>query len=537
MKSSLLGALEQAPSLVEVLRLWATEAPEHRWLTFFGQDVTTADLWRRSLTASANLHRLGIRRGDRVCLVFPSCPEFFSTYFGIMALGAVPITLYPTLGPEAMGRIFVNSEARAVVTIEWFGTHVEAARGHAPRTERLIWAHELEAEAPEAPIPPIDADDLAFVQYTSGSTGHPKGVMLRHRNLLANIRTFVTFARLGPGEVVVSWLPLYHDMGLIGCSLGSLYGGGRLILLPPDLKNPRAWLEAITTYRGSITVSPDFGYRNCMRNIHDLEGLDLSCLRLAFSGAEPVRLSTIEGFEGRFGLKHVVSPAYGLAEATLAVAAHRPGEPLRLDPSGKWVSVGQPLPGIEVAIWQGGAFLSPGEVGEIVVRTPAVMQGYYGDPEGTASAFRSGWLHTGDLGFVDREGYLYVTGRDKDLIVVGGQNLVPGDVETVVDSIPEIRYSAAVGLDVERMGTQQLVVVAELREEGIDHDACSHLVRQITAEVHRQLGFRPGRVLLVSKHAIPLTSSGKIQHGRLVELIASGEFREQILYPPRLAPR
>jgi acyl-CoA synthetase (AMP-forming)/AMP-acid ligase II len=322
-------------------------------------------------------------------------------------------------------------------------------------------------------------------------------------------------------------------MGLIGCSLGSLYGGGRLILLPPDLKNPRAWLEAITTYRGSITVSPDFGYRNCMRNIYDLEGLDLSCLRLAFSGAEPVRLSTIEGFEGRFGLKHVVSPAYGLAEATLAVAAHRPGEPLRLDPSGKWVSVGQPLPGIEVAIWQGGAFLSPGEVGEIVVRTPAVMQGYYGDPEGTASAFRSGWLHTGDLGFVDREGYLYVTGRDKDLIVVGGQNLVPGDVETVVDSIPGIRYSAAVGLDVERMGTQQLVVAAELREEGIDHDACSHLVRQITAEVHRQLGFRPGRVLLVSKHAIPLTSSGKIQHGRLIELIASGEFREQILYPPR----
>jgi fatty-acyl-CoA synthase len=268
-----------------------------------------------------------------------------------------------------------------------------------------------------------------------------------------------------------------------------------------------------------------------VRNIPDPTGLDLSSLKQALSGAEPVRTSTIEAFEGKFGLHNVVTPCYGLAEATLAVAIWPRATPLRLDPSGKFLSVGQPCRGVSVRIMQAERFVEAGVEGEICVQSPGVMQGYYNNPEATRRVLsRDGWLRTGDLGFLDGEGYLFVTGRLKDLIILGGQNVTPADVEEVVDHVPGVRYSAAVGIDSARTGSQRLHVVAEVRGDGGDRAALAALVREIVQRVHHARGQRPAKVLLVRPGTIPKTSSGKIQRARLVEMIANQELGEQIVY-------
>ena len=275
-----------------------------------------------------------------------------------------------------------------------------------------------------------------------------------------------------------------------------------------------------------------------MRNVRDTSDLDLSSLRAALSGAEPVRTSTIDAFESHFGIKNVIVPCYGLAEATLAVAIWPRGVPLRYDASGRCLSVGQPCRGVELRIAEpmreGDAVdlvdLPPDIEGEICVKSPGVMQRYYNNPEATAKVLTAdGWLRTGDLGFIDAEGYLYVTGRLKDVIIVGGQNIVPADVEEIVDHVPGVRYSAAVGVDSERTGTQRLYVVAEVRDVAADASAGQGLVREIVQRVHREKGHRPARVLLVQPSTIPKTSSGKIQRSRLAEMIHTGELRERIV--------
>jgi acyl-CoA synthetase (AMP-forming)/AMP-acid ligase II len=324
-------------------------------------------------------------------------------------------------------------------------------------------------------------------------------------------------------------------MGLIGCAFTPPLMGTPIWLLPPDLRNPRQWLALITEIGATFTVSPDFGYRNCVRNVRDTTGLDLNSLKAALSGAEPVRLSTIEAFESHFGLKQVIAPCYGLAEATLAVAICRRGAPLRLDASRRFVSVGQPCPGVAVRILaprdEGTAERAVGVEGEICVKSSGVMRGYYNNPGETAKVLMSGgWLRTGDLGFLDAEGFLYVTGRLKDLIILGGVNLIPTDIEELVDRVDGIRYSAAVGIDSERTGTQRLHVVAEVRNESASPDDYHRLVREITSRVHKAHGHRPARVLLVRASTIPKTSSGKIQRSRLAQMIQDGELGEHAVY-------
>jgi acyl-CoA synthetase (AMP-forming)/AMP-acid ligase II len=358
--------------------------------------------------------------------------------------------------------------------------------------------------------------------------------MLTHRNVVSTIRFMAEAAGLTADDRVVSWLPLYHDMGLIGCAFTPPLTGTPLWLLPPDLRNPRQWLELVTEVRATFTVAPDFGYRNCVRNVRDTAGLDLTSLKSALSGAEPVRQSTIEAFESHFGVKRLICPCYGLAEATLAVAVWPRGVPLRTDPSGRFLSVGPPCRGVTVKVLPpegAGPALPPGAEGEICVKSPGVMRGYYNNPEATAKVLMpDGWLRTGDLGFLDAEGYLFVTGRLKDLIILGGENVLPADVEEVVDHVEGVRYSAAVGLESERTGTQRLHVVAEVRSEGGSHDDYHHLVREIVSRVHQARGHRPARVLLVRAGTIPKTSSGKIQRSRLAQMILGGELRDRVVY-------
>jgi acyl-CoA synthetase (AMP-forming)/AMP-acid ligase II len=526
-----------ASTLTEMMRRRAALSPDQQYFQLFDETVTYGRLWTQSARYAAGLARAGVGAGDKVCLIYPTCAEFFYTFFAALRIGAVPVPLYPTLGVETTANIFRDSEAVAVATIGWFRTGVDQSRALAPNVGTVLEPPDLDVDAPLPTLAAAAAEeDLAFLQYTSGSTGHPRGVMLTHKNVVSTIHFMAEAAGITVEDRVVSWLPLYHDMGLIGCAFTPPLMGTPIWLLPPDLRNPRQWLSLITEIRATFTVSPDFGYRNCVRNVRDTTGLDLSSLKTALSGAEPVRPSTIEAFESHFALKRVISPCYGLAEATLAVAIWPRGAPLRLDTSGRFLSVGQPCRGVSVRILaprdEAPAAERPvGVEGEVCVRSPGVMQGYYNNPGETAKVLMpGGWLRTGDLGFVDTEGFLYVTGRLKDLIILGGVNLIPADIEEVVDRVDGVRYSAAVGIDSERTGTQRLHVVVEVRSESASPDDYHEIVREITSRVHRALGHRPARVILVRSSTIPKTSSGKIQRSRLAQMIQDDELGERVVY-------
>src|SRR5213593_1608707 len=528
--------VRDASTLTEMMRRRAALSPDQQYFQLFDETVTYGRLWTQSARYAAGLARAGVGPGDKVCLIYPTCAEFFYTFFGALRIGAVPVPLYPTLGVETTANIFRDSEAVAVATIGWFRMGIDQSRALAPTVGTVLEPPDLDVDAPPPALAAATEEDLAFLQYTSGSTGHPRGVMLTHKNVVSTIHFMAEAAGITVEDRVVSWLPLYHDMGLIGCAFTPPLMGTPLWLLPPDLRNPRQWLSLITEIRATFTVSPDFGYRNCVRNVRDTSDLDLSSLKAALSGAEPVRTSTIDAFESHFGVKRVILPCYGLAEATLAVAIWPRGVPLRYDASGRWLSVGQPCRGVSLRISEpmreGGSValvdLPPDTEGEICVKSPGVMQSYYNNPEATARVLTpDGWLRTGDLGFVDAEGYLYITGRLKDIIILGGENIVPADVEEIVDHVPGVRYSAAVGVDSERTGTQRLYVVAELRDAAAA--AGQTLVREIVQRVHRGRGHRPARVLLVPPSTIPKTSSGKIQRSRLVQMIQDGELANRII--------
>ncbi len=544
---------ETATTLTEMLGRRAAASAEQPYFHLYGDTVTYGRMWAQSAGYAAALARAGVRAGDKVCLIYPTCAEFFYTFLGTLRLGAVPVPLYPTLGVEATARILRSSDAVAVTTIGWFRRNVDVSVAMAPNVRVVLEPAELEAEPAFTRFPEAGPEDVAFIQYTSGSTGHPRGVVLTHRNVVSTCHFMAEAAGLVADDRVVSWLPLYHDMGLIGCSFTPPLKGTPLWLLPPDLRNPRQWLELVTEIRATFTVSPDFGYRNCVRNIRDTAGIELASLRAALSGAEPVRPSTVRAFEDHFGVKNVIAPCYGLAEVTLAVAIWPFGTPVRLDPSGRFVSVGLPCRGVEVKIVAPrdedtvaepdrsptrpptalpDLELPATSEGEICVRSPGVMQGYYRDPEATAAVLSpDGWLRTGDLGFVDAEGYLYVSGRLKDLIFLGGENIVPTDVEDIVDHLQGVRYSAAVGLESERTGSQRLYVVAEVREDSVEPDTQRRLVGEIVRRVHESRGHRPARVLLVRAGTIPKTSSGKIQRTRLGQMIQVGELRDRLVHP------
>ncbi len=339
-----------ASTLTEMMRRRAALTPEKQYFELYGETMTYGRLWEQSGRFAAALARAGLAPGDKVCLIYPTCAEFFATFFGALRMGAVPVPLYPTLGVEATARIFRDSEAVAVATIGWFRQGVDQSVALAPGIRTVLEPPDLDVDAPPPPLHPAAEDDLAFLQYTSGSTGDPRGVMLTHRNVMSTVRSMAAAAGITADDRVVSWLPLYHDMGLIGCAFTPPLTATPLWLLPPDLRNPRQWLELITAVRATFTVSPDFGYRNCIRNVRDTSDIDLSSLKGALCGAEPVRVSTIQAFERQFGLKNLILPCYGLAEATLAVAIWPRNTPLRLDATGRFVSVGRPCLDVEVRI-------------------------------------------------------------------------------------------------------------------------------------------------------------------------------------------
>lgn len=524
-------------SLIHLLEHRAAATPGQVAFEFADEPCTYADLWRALDLFAACLVRHGVRPGDHVVLCLPNGGEFFAALYGAQRAGATPAPIATESGPERVLAIAGLCGARAVV----MPSATPAARLDAfralcePRSLPVVTVLESRDDSTARDFPVVKADDVALVQYTSGSTGDPKGVQLTHAAILTNLRQMQLGMEITAKEVFVTWLPLHHDMGLILTTMMPFLVGARLILLPVRQASTRHWFEAIERHRGTYTAAPDFSYRLCLGNIDRLKKYDLSSLRIVLNAAEPVRAGTVKAFEEAFGLEHVMRPAYGLAEVAVGVSMWPPdGKAVKVDDHG-FVSVGPGFPGVELAIRDENGDCAPGTVGEIAVRSPSATRGYLNNPEATAELFwPDGYFRTGDLGYLDADGDLFVVGRSKNIIIQAGRNIAPQEVEEAVDALPCVRRSAAVGIDRRRVEGEQLYVFAEARgPRDAPAEAFEAMTRDIVQAVNSHLGLRPARVYLLGHGAIPRTDTGKTRYGHLGEQYRSGALRAagHILFP------
>jgi acyl-CoA synthetase (AMP-forming)/AMP-acid ligase II len=520
--------------------------------------LTHAELYERARRAAAGLAARGIVPGDRVAVIAATSPEFFDGFFGAVLAGAVPVPLYP---PVRLGRLdeyhartaAMLRAARVRLVLADARTRRVLGRAVASARPELGCEALGELQAAARPLGELDPDALGFIQFSSGTTQAPKPVALSHRQILANVRA-IGGEILGAypesesfRHVAASWLPLYHDMGLVGGVLTSLFHGRDLVLIPPEhfVARPALWLRAISRHRATISPAPNFAYALCVERVRDdeLAGVELSSWRVALNGAEPVTPSVLERFVERFaayGLREeALTPVYGLAEATLAVtfsalhtrfAVHRFDARALLEerraipaPAGApIVSLGPPLPGFAVEIrGDTGGALPEGAIGRVHVRGPSLMTGYDGQPRETARALRAGWLDTGDVGFLFR-GELHLYGRAKDLIIVRGRNHAPQDIEHALGDVPGARAgcSAAVGALADDGAGEELWVFVERAHAARESD------ETIAAAVRRSAlqgsGLHAARVIVLAPGTLPRTSSGKIRRGETLQLYRSG---------------
>lgn len=511
-------------------------------------------------------------RGDRVLLLIGDARDFIRGFMACQHAGVIAVPAYPPFPIQSARRL---ATLRAITRDS--GASAVLAAGGGPELRGL-----LEEPAPELAalkwvaaddVPDSEADDfrpvtirpedISFLQYTSGSTALPKGVIVTHDSLMWNEEMIRRSFRMTDGDVVLGWLPLFHDMGL-GLVLQTLYAGLQAVLMPPltFIQRPGLWLQAISRYGGSISGGPDFGYALCVRRIppEEREQLDLSTWRLAFNGAEPIRAATLRSFAETFephGFRaSSLYPCYGMAEITLFatgvtasggatelavdLAALREG---RIEPGGEHVLVSSGAPilhrRVEIVDPETCRRVEPGQIGEIWLAGPDVCAGYWERPDATEETFRarladSGegpFLRTGDLGAM-YDGQLWVTGRLKDLIIVGGANHYPHDIEATVEAAhPRIRRGCSAAFALEREDREEIVVVAELKPAGDGEDDPAALARTVRTAVAAGHGIQVDHVAFAPPHTLPKTSSGKLQRSRARQSFESGEYGESIGVP------
>jgi 1-acyl-sn-glycerol-3-phosphate acyltransferase len=557
------AAPDRTRTLLEVLDWHAQRHPDRRHILYYPGDgepeeLAYGELERRVRAVAAGLLRLGLPPGKAVGLMLPTGLDYFAAFFGVQRAGGVPVPLYPPARKSQIedhlrrqAGILRTAEAEALITFPEVLTLARLLGAQLPGLRRVTTVEEL-AAGPGGPVPPpVRGEDVAFLQFTSGSTGNPKGVVLTHANLLANLRAIGKGAEIRPDDVVVSWLPLYHDMGLIGCWMGSLYFGMPLVLMSPlsFLARPSRWLWAIHRHRATLSAAPNFAYELCTAKIpeEEIAGLDLSSWRMALNGAEPVSPEAMRRFIDRFAphgfQAGAMSPVYGLAENSLAVAFPPPGRPplvdaVERDPfqrSGKavpaaaddpgalrFVSCGIPLPDHEIRIVdEAGREVGERQEGRLELKGPSATSGYFHNPEATAKLLHGEWLDSGDRAYV-AGGEVYITGRVKDIIIRAGRNLYPQELEGVVGEVPGVRKGcvAVFGSPDPATGTERLVVMAETRERG---EAALEAIRQAVQSATVDLLGTPAEVVaLVPPHAVPKTSSGKIRRSSAREAFESG---------------
>lgn len=559
-------------SLVDMLRTRAADQGSDLafWYLLDGEDdvvdITFASLDRDSRAVAARLAEVG-SPGDRVVILMAPGPDFLAAYFGCLYAGmiAVPAFLPDVINVDRsvprLRAIAQDAEAVCILSDDLFVTFREHLWNLAPDLARTPWVSIEDAVAhgdDEAwSDPAVTLDTTAFIQYTSGSTSLPKGVVLTHGNLLANCELIRRSSGGDEPLVGVSWLPPYHDMGLIGGILQPIYRGGQVVLMSPldFLGRPARWLKAISRYSATSSPAPNFAFELCVRRVtgDDRDALDLSSWKYAFNGAEPVRASTLRRFQEAFGpvgfAATTMLPAYGLAEATLFVSAKPTGEePLitRFDrdelaagravvssdesTSVELVACGaaEPLHQILIVEPETCTPLEDGRIGEIWLSGPSIGQGYWGRRRQTAETFAATtsdgdgpFLRTGDLGFF-HGGQLHVAGRIKDLLIVRGRNLYPQDLELVTESVAGVRAGCVAAFAVADVdgSTEGVAIVAEVNEATIgDLDEAEQAVRSAVLE-HFQVA--PAEVVFIVARTLPKTSSGKIQRQAAKQLLEEG---------------
>ncbi len=553
-----------AQTLVEVLDWHLAQHSDRLHVTVLqDESIVLATLTFRELAKGAHAVAAGlveaeVAPGDRVALMLPTGADFFIAFFGILYAGAVPVPIYPPMQlskiEEYMRRqagILRNAGARILVTVPEALRFASLLRRLVPTIDAVRSVQSLSAESADVQLPIVrDGAATALIQYTSGSTGDPKGVVLSHANLLANIRSIGHVIEASSVDVFVSWLPLYHDMGLIGAWLGSLYFAAPLFVMSPlsFLGRPQSWLWAMHHFRATISAAPNFAFELCATKIAnaDLAGLDLSTLRLLANGAEPVSVNTLRRFTEQFG-RHgfrprAMAPVYGLAENGVALTMPPPDRaPLiervsreALSRRGKAelarsddhnaieiVSCGQPLPDHDVRIVDElGRELGDRSEGRLEFRGPSATSGYFRNEVKTAALFRDGWLDSGDRGYIANS-EVFITGRTKDIIIRAGQHIYPHELEEAVGDIAGMRKGdvAVFGVLDAGTGTERIIIVAET-------DAVEPVAESLRAraqEVATEISGSPAeQIVLVAPGTVPKTSSGKIRRAAAKELYSAG---------------
>jgi 1-acyl-sn-glycerol-3-phosphate acyltransferase len=561
------GAADAAPADVDNLLAvldWHVHAHAQRphvyLVTETGEEeiLSYGALAEGAAAVAAGLRARELQPGQAVAIMLPTSREYFFCFYGVLRAGGIPVPIYPPTRASQIeehlrrhARILANAQATALITVAAAKPVARLLRLQVEGLHTVVTAQELaETPAPSAAHAP-QAQDIAMLQYTSGSTGNPKGVILTHANLLANIRAMGDASQAGSGDVFVSWMPLYHDMGLIGAWLGSLLYAIPLVVMSPltFLAHPERWLWAIHRHRATLSGSPNFGYELCLRRIQDrdIEGLDLSSWRMAFNGAEPVSPDTITRFTERFA-RHgfrptTMAPVYGLAESAVGLAFPPPGRTPVIDriqrqpfmsqgralPADagdphalRFVACGRPLPGHQIRIVDDtGHEVGEREEGRLEFQGPSATSGYFRNPEETRKLFHDGWLDSGDLAYTVGADVV-ITGRVKDVIIRAGRNIYPHELEEAVGNIPGVRKGcvAVFGSADPASASEKVVVLAETRET----DAATHtrLRDAIGAAAIDLIGAAPDAVVLAPPHSVLKTSSGKVRRAASRELYERG---------------
>ena len=556
----------QGRTLMEMLQWHVKNHPQRRHMTLYGdadavEEITYAELYEGAARIATGLRQRDLQPRQTVALMLPTGRSFFNSFFGVLLAGGVPVPIYPPMRPSQIedhmrrqAGILSNAQTVTMITVSEAQLLARLLQPQVKTLRHVVTAQELETQADpsDAAWPVLHEEDLAFLQYTSGSTGNPKGVMLTHANLMANLWAMMQVADVSSQDVFVSWLPLYHDMGLIGAWLGSLYYGFHLVLMSPltFLARPERWFAAIHTHRGTISGGPNFAYELCLRRIDEpkIEGYDLSSWRIAFNGAEPISPDTMQHFTERFapyGFRpEAMSPVYGLAEGTLGLAFSPFEKEPRIDrvqreaftrtgralPAAdrdanvlRFVSCGHPLPGHQIRIVDATGYELPErQEGQLEFCGPSATSGYFRNPEDTRRLYHDAWVRSGDRAYI-AEGEVFITGREKDLIIRAGRNIYPHELEEAVGAIEGIRKGcvAAFGSTDLVSGTERLVVLAETRETS---DAVRAALRtQIDACTVDLLGAPPDDVILAPPQSVLKTSSGKIRRSATRERYERGD--------------
>lgn len=521
-----------------------------------GDAITSAELGEASTRSAQSFLDAGIAPGSLVGVLRPATPRFLVTIFGLWRAGAA-VSVLPEQAGFGDGAVAAERLARIVRLTGM--RHLVLDEEYAAIGRLLLeLVPELTILDPgctggsSRPLPAVEPESLAIVQFTSGSTSAPKGVMLPHRTVMAGLRACVVSGSFSPDDVFVQWVPTFHDMGLIGLLAHWLNGADVHVFTPVAfLRRPAQVLEYFAGHRGTVFTGPNFSYDYLLDAMtpERLAALDLSSWRLAFNGAEPVSAATVRRFTEALAPsgvgESVMYPVYGMAEATLSISYPRPGEAprivavdrgelaadgtVRLLPAGaaaakQAVSVGRPVHGLELRVVDGDREpRSGGRLGEIQIRGDAVTTGYYRDPAATARLFDGEWLRTGDLGF-QLDGDLYVTGRSKEMIIVHGQNYFPDDVEAIAREVPGVYRGRCVAFSEEADdGREYAGVIVESTQ------AAEVIRAEVARRVAAELGLAQVRVHVVKPRWLTRTTSGKWQRALASKRIAAGEAEMDVL--------